>query len=342
MGRAGMDLYADPPGTAIADAARFTSALGGSSANIAAGLSRQGIPTALLTCVSDDSVGRFALSQLDLYRIGRRHVRIVGGDARTSLAVVDTNGDATEAVIYRNGPADLEMTQEDVAAVDWNDHDALVTTGTVLTAEPSRSAALEALSAASTLGKTAILDIDYRPYNWPSLADAQAVFARAAEAAHIVVGNDVEFGVVAGGPAEGLEAARDLAAAGKVVIYKQGGAGAVVLADGRETSFGVFDVAALKPTGAGDAFLAGFLATLAAGGLARPGREPWRRGRRHRRHPYRLRARHAHPWRNRRLSGRPPLADKGLNQCISRPSTTGTKPSCLREMTPFRSTISTS
>ena len=36
LGRVGMDLYADPPGTAIEDATRFTTALGGSSANIAA------------------------------------------------------------------------------------------------------------------------------------------------------------------------------------------------------------------------------------------------------------------------------------------------------------------
>ena len=38
LGRAGMDLYADPPGTRMEDARQFTSALGGSSANIAAGL----------------------------------------------------------------------------------------------------------------------------------------------------------------------------------------------------------------------------------------------------------------------------------------------------------------
>lgn len=33
IGRAGMDLYADPPGTRLEDALQFTAALGGSSAN---------------------------------------------------------------------------------------------------------------------------------------------------------------------------------------------------------------------------------------------------------------------------------------------------------------------
>jgi hypothetical protein len=42
IGRAGMDLYADPPGTTIENATAFTTALGGSSANIAVALTRQG------------------------------------------------------------------------------------------------------------------------------------------------------------------------------------------------------------------------------------------------------------------------------------------------------------
>ena len=42
IGRAGMDLYADPPGTTIETATRFTAALGGSSANIAVALTRAG------------------------------------------------------------------------------------------------------------------------------------------------------------------------------------------------------------------------------------------------------------------------------------------------------------
>ena len=65
IGRAGMDLYADPPGTRTEDATRFTSALGGSSANIAVALIRQGCRAALATCVSDDAIGRFCQNQLD-------------------------------------------------------------------------------------------------------------------------------------------------------------------------------------------------------------------------------------------------------------------------------------
>ena len=42
LGRAGMDLYADPPGTRIEEAHAFVSHLGGSAANIAVALVRLG------------------------------------------------------------------------------------------------------------------------------------------------------------------------------------------------------------------------------------------------------------------------------------------------------------
>lgn len=265
IGRAGMDLYADPPGTPIEAATGFTAALGGSSANIAAALARQGARPALLTCVSDDAVGRFALAQLDAYGIDRTHVRALGGEARNSLAVVDTMGDATQAVIYRNHAADFGMTADDVDRPDYDAFDALVTTGTVLSAEPSRSAAFRAFDLARASGLTVVLDIDYRPYSWPNAAAAQKAYARASAASDIIVGNDVEFGFLAGRFEDGLDAARELAAQGKTVVYKMGGAGAVTLAKGQEIRTGIYRTDALKPTGAGDAFLGGFLAALAAG-----------------------------------------------------------------------------
>ena len=42
IGRAGLDLYADPVNTPIEHATKFISQLGGSAANIAAGLAKQG------------------------------------------------------------------------------------------------------------------------------------------------------------------------------------------------------------------------------------------------------------------------------------------------------------
>ena len=266
IGRAGMDLYADPPGTRTEDAERFVAALGGSSANIAVALRRLGAEAALVTCVSDDAVGRYCLNELDRYRIDRRHVRSVSGEARNSLSVVETRIEDHQSVIYRNGAADFEMNVGDVECVDYSKYSALITTGTVLAAEPSRSAAFKAFDLARAAGVPLIFDVDYRPYSWASDREATEVYVKAAACCDIIVGNDVEFGFMAGSYEHGLGKARQLARDGTaIVIYKMGENGAVTLVEGREVRTGVFQSDAVKPTGAGDSFLGAFIAALASG-----------------------------------------------------------------------------
>lgn len=266
IGRAGMDLYADPPGTRIEQATQFTAALGGSSANIAVALTRQGCRAALVTCVSDDAVGRFCLHQLDSYGIDRAHVRAVAGEVRNSLAVVETRAEDCQAVIYRNDAADFSMTAADVEAVDYSAFSALITTGTVLAAEPSRSAAFRAFDLARTAGLPLIFDVDYRPYSWPSADVAAEVYSRAGALCDVIVGNDVEFGFMAGDPAKGMEKARSLIATGaRIVVYKMGEKGAVTLTHDGEFATGIYPTQALKPTGAGDSFLGAFISGLARG-----------------------------------------------------------------------------
>lgn len=261
IGRAGMDLYADPPGTTIESAARFTAALGGSSANIAVALTRAGGRAALLTCVADDAVGRFCLAQLDAYGVDRAHVRAAGGESRNSLAVVETRLENCQSVIYRNGAADFDMTPADVQAVDFDRYGALIATGTVLASEPSRSATFRAFELARAARLPLIFDIDYRPYSWRSAAEAADVYSRAAELCDVIVGNDVEFGFMAGDPELGLEKARSLGA--QIAVYKMGEKGAITVTASGEFRTGIYHTETLKPTGAGDAFLGNLVASLA-------------------------------------------------------------------------------
>ena len=265
MGRAGLDLYADPPGSRSEQASGFSAALGGSAANIAVALVRQGMQASLLTCVSDDAVGRFCLNQLDFYGVERSLVRVVGSEARTSLAVVETRVEDHQSVIYRNGAADFQLDRQDVEAVDYEAFDALVVTGTVFAADPSRTAAFQALHLARVGGMPLILDLDYRPYSWTSAGFAAETLGRAAGMCDIVIGNDVEWGLLAGNLAAGQAKARALAGTLACVVYKMGADGAVTFGDGAELRTGIFATGALKPVGAGDAFLGGMIAALARG-----------------------------------------------------------------------------
>lgn len=261
-----MDFYPEPPGTKIEEATQFSTGLGGSSANICVAIAKQGGAASLITCVSDDAVGRFCLNQLARYGIDATHVRSVGGEARNSLAVSESRVEDHQTVIYRNGAADFEMTVEDVSSLNYADYSALITTGTVLAAEPSRSATFHAFDLAKAAGLPLIFDIDYRPYSWVSAEDAALTYSRAGALCDIVIGNDVEFGFMAGDYDRGLDKARELArSTATIVIYKMGEKGAITLSGEQEIATGIYPVKALKPVGAGDSFMGGFIASLASG-----------------------------------------------------------------------------
>ncbi|MEM6409139.1 MAG: 5-dehydro-2-deoxygluconokinase [Pseudomonadota bacterium] len=266
IGRAGMDFFPDPPGTKTEEATEFRSGLGGSAANTAAGICRFGGKADLVTCVSDDSIGRYCVNQLKHYGVGHQFVRPVGGEFRNSLAVYETRVEDHQTVIYRNGAADFQMNVDDVEALDYASYGALITAGTVFAAEPSRSAAFRAFELAREAGLPIIFDIDYRPYSWPSPQVAEDVLSRAGEMADMIVGNDEEFGFMAGDIAKGQAKAQALAeSTASIVIYKMGEKGAVTYAGGDIVTTGIFKVEALKPTGAGDSFMAGLMAAIAAG-----------------------------------------------------------------------------
>ena len=264
IGRAGLDLYADPPGSEIEHAVAFQAALGGSAANIAVALTKQGCKTALLTSVSNDAVGRYTQNQLQNYGVDTQYIRTISGEVRTSLAVVETRTENCQSVIYRNGAADFQLNSSDLQYVPIENYAAIIVTGTALAIEPSRSAIMQLLHKASKATVPIILDVDYRPYSWSSRAEAQRVCADAAGLCNIVVGNDVEFGVLAG-EGDGLQLAQKMAFDGnRLIIYKKGELGCTTFAGQDTFETPIFLVKALKPTGAGDGFMGGFIAGLVA------------------------------------------------------------------------------
>lgn len=266
LGRVGMDLNAHPPGATIESAQGFTTAIGGSAGNIAAALARQGAGVSLISCISDDAVGRFCRAELARYGVDTTHIRAVGGEARNSLALTETRLDGCQTVLYRNGAADFALTPEDISSIDFTPLSALVVTGTALARDPSRSATLTALARARAAGALTVLDVDYRAYSWASRDEAAATCLQAAQGCDITIGNDDEFALMAKGYDAGPALARHLATQGALfTIYKRGADGCTTHTPDYSFDTPIFPVAALKPTGAGDGFMGGLLAALAQG-----------------------------------------------------------------------------
>ena len=262
IGRAGIDIYPDPPGSKTEYATNFVSHLGGSSANMAVQLTKFGGYCSLLTRVSDDALGRLVLNQLDFYGVKKDLIKFENNESRISFAIVETTTKDHQSIIYRHKASDLFLNKEDIDFAKIHNYDCILITGTSLAAQPSRDAVLYSLDIAKNNNIPVIMDIDYRPYTWESQYSAKEIYNKAAEKCSAIIGNDDEFAVLSGDYSEGLNYAKKLSSNLDLVIYKQGENGSITFADGKEIQKGIFPVKPLKPTGAGDSFMGALIGAL--------------------------------------------------------------------------------
>ncbi len=247
LGRVGVDLYPNELETPLSEVRTFTRFVGGFAGNVATGLARLGVRTAIASRVGEDGHGDFV----------RRFLAGEGVDVRFLATDPDWLTPPTFCEIwppdrfpltfYRRPTApDWQLSPDDfdldeVAAVPL-----LFATGTALAQSPSRETTLGAMRA--HLGTT-VFDLDWRPTLWARPEEYPALAAAAVAAADLVVGNEEEVAA----------AKIDSAQLGTIdhrLVLKRGEHGATVFEDGEETDVAGFPVEVVNGLGAGDAFAA--------------------------------------------------------------------------------------
>lgn len=262
IGRAGMDIYPEPPGTKIDEVQNFSTHLGGSAANTCVALSKLNVSSDLVTCISDDAIGNFIFNKLDEFNVGNKFCRKIDKKFQTQMAVVETILDNNQSILYRNNSCDLQLDRSDIDRINFEDYSSIFISGVALSSNPSREAVFLAVEKASTLKLPLIIDLDYRPYNWESDHKKSEVYKKIMDRMDIIIGNDLEFNI-ADNSNEGLKLAQTLIQKKpSIIIYKMGEKGSKVFTKNGEKNFGIYDVQAIKPTGAGDAFNGGFISSL--------------------------------------------------------------------------------
>ena len=265
IGRAGMDIYPEPPGTKISDVQEFSTHLGGSAANTCVALSKLGVSSDLVTCISDDAIGEYIFKKLEDFNVGSNLCRRVDKKFQTQVAVVETILKNNQSILYRNNSCDLQLDKEDIDKINFQDYSAVFISGTALSSSPSREAVFYASGKASTLSIPLIMDMDYRAYNWESDEIKSNIYKKIMKEMDIIIGNDLEFNI-ANNSTDGLQLAKDfINERPSIIIYKMGEKGSQVFTKEKEFNFGIFKVEAIKPTGAGDAFNGGFISSLFQG-----------------------------------------------------------------------------
>ncbi|HWK29983.1 MAG TPA: 5-dehydro-2-deoxygluconokinase, partial [Solirubrobacter sp.] len=249
LGRIGVDLYPEQTGVGLEDVSTFAKSLGGSPTNVAVAAARLGARAAVVTKVGDDPFGRYCRRALRAFGVEDRFVG-VHPRLRTPLAFCEIHPpDDFPLLFYREPTApDLTLTADELNFDAIRAARILWTTGTGLSAAPSREATLAALAARD--GAPAIHDLDFRATFWASRAEAARLACEALRFATVAVGNREEVAVAVGSddPERLLELGVELA------IVKCGPDGVLVAT--RDGRFAVppVPVDVVCGLGAGDAF----------------------------------------------------------------------------------------
>jgi 5-dehydro-2-deoxygluconokinase len=277
IGRTCVDLYGEQVGAPLEAVQSFRIYVGGSASNVCIGAARLGLRTAMIARVGDDPLGRFVHATFLQEGVEARGVRFDPERLTALITLAIRQSDDFPRVFYYENSADLALSESDIDEGLVSSANVLLVTGTHFSRSNLDAASRKAMRIAKANGRRIVFDIDYRPVLWGLTQHArggQMFVASELVSQHLqsilpdcdlVVGTEEEICIVGGAAdiRESLEKMRSLSSA--AIVRKRGAQGSIIypgeIPD--DLSAGIsatsFPVEVLNSTGAGDAFLAGFL-----------------------------------------------------------------------------------
>ncbi len=271
LGETLIDFIVSDGAPSLEGAARFEARAGGAPANVTVALARLGVPSAFGGVVGDDPFGRRLRNALSSEGVDVSRLRRTD-EAATTLAFAwkDARGDGHFWLLRG---ADTRLNVADVKGAGIGATAALVVGSVALAAEPSRSAIAVAVDAAGRFGVPVCFDVNLRPTLWPDLELARAACAAILASASLLKLSLDDARYLFTGENE-IGSLFDRLRRLPVVEMANVRPRQIVLTDGdRGCWFAdgegglprhipAFPVAAVEPTGAGDAFTAALIARL--------------------------------------------------------------------------------
>jgi 2-dehydro-3-deoxygluconokinase len=240
-------------------------AVGGAETNVAIGARRLGVPSAWIGRVGADPMGELVARELRAEGVDITSLR-VDPAAPTGIMVKERRTAKVSRVSYvRSHSAGSRLCPDDVSHELVEGARILHVTGiTPALSESARAAVHYAVNVARAAGVLVSFDINHRAGLWAA-ADAAEEYRALVALSDIVFASHDEAAIVVGDlDPMGCAAALSLLGPEQVII-KLGELGYTALVGGRQYSAPAVVVPVVDPVGAGDAFVAGYLASLIRG-----------------------------------------------------------------------------
>ncbi len=263
LGELLVDFIPTENGASLSEVPTFHRRAGGAPANVAAAVARLGGNARFVSKVGCDAFGDFLIRTLHDEGVDCAHI-VRSDEALTGLAFVHLRDDGErDFLFYRNPAADMLLRPSDLRD-DVLDDVRIVHFGSVsLAARESRAAIEHVLHRARTHGLIVSFDTNVRLSLWNNPDAAIQSTRDACRIAHIVKASDEEVALLTGASTRAEGATQLLALGPTLVIVTHGADGCTMYT--REHAWHVpgFRVRVVDTTGAGDAFVGGFLYALA-------------------------------------------------------------------------------
>jgi fructokinase len=252
-------------GSPSLDAANeFVARSGGAPANVTVALARLGLPSAFCGVVGSDPFGTRLRAELAAEGVDVSRLRAVS-DAATTLAFAwkDARGDGHFWLLRG---ADTELSRRDAETAGIPALGAVVIGSVSLAATSSRATIERAVEIANASDVPVVFDVNLRPAVWTDAADAAPLCETIMRRSRLVkLSLDDAAGLFGTDttPTRAIERVQSLGPS--LVVLTDGERGCwFAAAHGGICHVPAFQVRAVEPTGAGDAFSAALIARLLA------------------------------------------------------------------------------
>ncbi|MHA7220953.1 sugar kinase [Arthrobacter sp. RHLT1-20] len=264
MGETMALIKAETPGP-LAHVASLSLGMGGAESNFAIALRRLGTSVTWAGRVGADSLGDMVLRELAAEAINT--VAIRDDTAPTGLMIKERRtADAVKIWYYRKGSAGSRLCPDDVPVDQIAQAKLLHITGiTPALSSTAADAVSYALDCAKEAGTLVSFDLNYRAALW-SPEEAGKQYRRIIPRADVVFAGDTEAALAVGAGQDPWDLARRINELGAPqAIIKLGADGCVAVVDGIPHAQDAIPIRAVDTVGAGDAFVAGYIAEMLNG-----------------------------------------------------------------------------
>lgn len=239
--------------------AQYRAVTAGAESNVAVGTARLGCPARWVSRLGDDPLGDLIEEAVAGAGVTVEVVR--DRDRPTGVMTKHVTAAGTRSQYYRSGSAASALGPDDLDRVG----EAAWVHLTGITPALSSSAAALVQSILEQRHGRVSFDVNYRPALWPDPAAAAEVLVPLARRADVVFIGDDEAELLLGTSRDDEIADRILYRPDQELVVKRGARGAAVLGPGEPVWVPGLPADVVDPTGAGDAFAAGYLVARRSG-----------------------------------------------------------------------------